>query len=134
MQETISANRIVKAFAMEVFEIRRFRGRADSLFDSSMRMVKQQAVVSPIIETLGAGMILCLLIYVRGRILAGEMTAGEVVSFVVALVMLLQPVKRLIGIHNIFQQALGAVQRAFDYMDHPRDVKDTPGAVVLPNI
>ena len=134
MQETISANRIVKAFAKETFEIRRFRGRADSLFDSSMRMVKQQAVVSPIIETLGAGMILCLLIYVRGRILAGDMTAGEVVSFVVALVMLLQPVKRLIGINNIFQQALGAVQRAFEYMDHPRDVKDSAGAVALPGI
>lgn len=134
MQETISANRIVKAFAMEEFEIRRFRARADSLFGSSMRMVKQQAVVSPIIETLGAGMILCLLIYVRSRILAGEMTAGEVVSFVVALVMLLQPVKRLIGIHNIFQQALGAVERAFEYMDHPRDVKEAPGAGALPGI
>ena len=134
MQETISANRIVKAFAMEAFEIRRFRDRADSLFGSSMRMVKQQAVVSPIIETLGAGMILCLLIYVRSRILAGEMTAGQVVSFVVALVMLLQPVKRLIGIHNIFQQALGAVQRAFSYMDHPRDVKNVPGAADLPRL
>ena len=92
-----------------------------------MRMVKQQAVVSPIIETLGAAMILCLLIYVRGRILEGEMTAGQVVSFVVALVMLLQPVKRLIGIHNIFQQALGAVQRAFQYMDHPRGCQGQAG-------
>lgn len=128
MQETISGNRIVKAFAMERFEIRRFRGRADQLFSASLRMVKQQAMVSPIIETLGAGMILCLLIYVRSQILAGEMTAGQVVSFIVALVMLLQPVKRLIGIHNIFQQALGAVERAFDYMDHPRDVKDAQGA------
>ena len=131
MQETISGNRIVKAFAMEAFEIRRFRKGADSLFGESMRMVKQQAIVSPIIETLGAGMILCLLIYVRGRILGGSMTTGQIVSFVVALVMLLQPVKRLIGIHNIFQQALGAVQRAFAYMDHPHDVKDADAAVEM---
>ncbi len=134
MQETIAGNRVVKAFAMEDFEVRRFRERADRLFGASLQMVKQQAVVSPIIETLGAGMILCLLIYVRNRILAGEMTAGEVVSFVVALVMLLQPVKRLIGIHNIFQQALGAVGRAFEYMDHPRDVRDAPDAVELPKL
>ena len=134
MQETISANRIVKAFAMESFEIRRFHDRADRLFAASMRMVRQQAIVSPIIEILGAAMILCLLIYVRGRILAGEMTAGEVVSFVVALVMLLQPIKRLIGIHNIFQQALGAVQRAFEYMDHPRDIREAPDAVALPEL
>ena len=132
MQETISGNRIVKAFAMEPFEIRRFRGRADLLFAASLRMVRQQAMVSPIIETLGAGMILCLLIYVRGRILAGEMTAGEVVSFVVALVMMLQPVKRLIGIYNIFQQALGAVQRAFEYMDQPHDVRNAEGAIAMP--
>lgn len=133
MQETISGNRIVKAFAMEGFEVQRFRERAEQLFAANLKMVKQQAVVSPIIETLGAGMILCLLIYVRGRILAGEMTAGEVVSFIVALVMLLQPVKRLIGIHNIFQQALGAVQRAFDYMDHPHDVKEAAAAIELPH-
>lgn len=134
MQETISGNRIVKAFAMEGFEIRRFRDRADRWFASSMRMVKQQAVVSPLIEVLGVGMILCLLIYVRSRILSGGMTAGQVVSFIVALVMLLQPIKRLIGIHNIFQQALGAVQRAFAYMDHPRDIKDDPAATPLPAI
>ena len=134
MQETISGNRIVKAFAMEGFEIRRFQNRADRWFASSMRMVKQQAVVSPLIEVLGVGMILCLLIYVRSRILSGGMTAGQVVSFIVALVMLLQPIKRLIGIHNIFQQALGAVQRAFAYMDHPRDIKDDPAAAPLPAI
>jgi subfamily B ATP-binding cassette protein MsbA len=86
MQETISGNRIVKAFAMESFEVRRFRDRADRWFEASMRMVKQQAVVSPLIEMLGAAMILGLLIYVRGRILAGGMTAGQVVSFIVALV------------------------------------------------
>jgi len=132
MQETISGNRVVKAFAMESFEVRRFRDRAERWFEASMRMVKQQAVVSPLIEVLGAAMILGLLIYVRGRILAGGMTAGQVVSFIVALVMLLQPIKRLIGIHNIFQQALGAVQRAFAYMDHPHDIKDAPGAAPLP--
>ena len=131
MQETIAGNRIVKAFAMEPFEIRRFRERADRLFEASMRMVKQQAMVSPIVETLGAAMVLCLLVYVRIRILAGEMTPGEVVSFIVALVMLLQPVKRLIGIYNIFQQAIGAVQRAFEYMDQPRDVRDRLGAFEL---
>ena len=132
MQETISGNRVVKSFAMEPFEIARFRDRADELFAASTRMVKQQAMVSPIIEALGAGMVVCLLIYVRNRILASQMTAGEVVSFVVALMMLLQPIKRLIGIYNIFQQALGAVQRAFEYMDHPHSVQDSPAATELP--
>ena len=131
MQETISGNRIVKAFAMEAFEIRRFRERADRLFIASMRMVRQQAMVSPIVEMLGAGMVLCLVIYIKNRVDGEEMTPGQAISFIVALVMLVQPVKRLIGIYNIFQQALGAVQRAFEYMDHPRDVRNASGAIVL---
>ena len=131
MQETISGNRIVKAFAMEAFEIRRFRERADRLFAASMRMVRQQAIVSPIVEVLGAGMVLCLVIYIKNRVDGQEMTPGQAISFIVALVMLVQPVKRLIGIHNIFQQALGAVQRAFEYMDHPRDVRNASGAIAL---
>ncbi len=132
MQETITGNRIVKAFAREPFEINRFESQANRLFSSNMHLVKQQAIVSPIIETLAVITVLALLFYVRRRIEAGVMTAGEVVSFVAALMMLFQPVKRLIGIYNIFQQALGAAQRVLTYMDHPHDVRDKSRASRLP--
>ena len=52
------------------------------------------------------------------------MTAGEFTSFVIALLMLYEPVKRLTGIHNIFQQALGASQKVFEYLDRDQHVKD----------
>ena len=48
------------------------------------------------------------------------MTAGDFISFVIALLMLYEPVKRLVGIHNIFQQALGASQKVFEYLDTAR--------------
>jgi subfamily B ATP-binding cassette protein MsbA len=59
------------------------------------------------------------------------MTTGEFTSFVIALLMLYEPVKRLTGIHNIFQQALGASQKVFEYLDREEAVKDKPGALTL---
>lgn len=131
MHETISGNRVVKAFAMEHFEVGRFEKRAESLFQANMRYVIQQAMASPLIEIFGALMIVGLLAYVRQRIVLGEMTAGQFVSFLTALLMLFQPVKRLNGIYNIFQQALGSAQRVFEYIDHPHDVEEVAAPVRL---
>src|SRR5262249_18423753 len=67
----------------------------------------------------------------RTQIKAGAMSTGDFTSFVVALLLLLEPVKRLTGIHNIFQQALGASQKVFEYLDRDQHVKERPGAVKL---
>ena len=54
--------------------------------------------------------------------------AADFASFVIALMMLLEPVKRLVGIHNIFQQAIGASQKVFQYLDHTEEIAEKPGA------
>jgi subfamily B ATP-binding cassette protein MsbA len=59
------------------------------------------------------------------------MTPGQFTSFVFALVLLYEPVKRLTGIHNIFQQALGASQKVFEYLDQRERIADKPDAVAL---
>jgi subfamily B ATP-binding cassette protein MsbA len=51
---------------------------------------------------------------------------------VVALLLLYEPVKRLTGIHNIFQQAEGASQRVFEYIDRPQQIIEKPAAPELP--
>ncbi|MBI1354030.1 MAG: ATP-binding cassette domain-containing protein [Acidobacteria bacterium] len=132
LHETIAGNRVVKAFGMEGFEEERFRRTAQRLFRSSLRYVRQQAVSSPLIEVFGALTIVGLLSYVRGQVMVGQMTAGQFTTFVVALMMLYQPVKRLNGIYNIFQQALGSSQRVFEYLAHPHDVPEAAEATPLP--
>src|SRR5207302_3321550 len=72
-----------------------------------------------------------LLTYARLQIKSGAMTTGEFTSFVIALLMLYEPVKRLTGIHNIFQQALGASQKVFEYLDRDQQIKERPGAAKL---
>ena len=131
LQETLSGHQVVKAFATEKHESRRFRISADRFKKVSLRYVAQQALATPMIEFFGALTIVGLLTYARDQIRAGAMTTGEFTTFIIALLMLYEPVKRLAGIHNIFQQAIGASQRVFEYLDSSETVTDKPGAVVL---
>ncbi len=128
LQETISGHQVVKTFGAEEFESNRFRAAARHLKNSSLRYVAQQAVASPLIEFFGALTIVGLLTYARLEIKAGQMTTGEFTSFVIALLMLYEPVKRLTGIHNIFEQALGASQKVFEYLDREQGIREKPNA------
>jgi subfamily B ATP-binding cassette protein MsbA len=128
LQEALSGQQVVKSFGAEQFESDRFRAVARRLRSTSLRYVAQQAIASPLIEFFGALTIVGLLTYARFQIKTGQMTAGAFTSFVIALLMLYEPVKRLTGIHNIFQQALGASQKVFEYLDRRVLIEDRPGA------
>ncbi len=131
LQETLSGQQVVKSFGAEEIEANRFRDRAQRLRRSNLRYVAQQAIASPLIEFFGAVTIVGLLTYARLQIKSGAMTTGEFTSFVIALLMLYEPVKRLTGIHNIFQQALGASQKVFEYLDRDQQIQERPGAAKL---
>ena len=131
LQETLTGHQVVKSFGAEEVESNRFRDRAQRLRRRNLRYVRQQAIASPVIEFFGAVTIVVLLGFARRQIIAGAMTAPEFISFVMALLMLYEPVKRLTGIHNIFQQALGASQKVFEYLDGDQQIKERPGAVRL---
>ncbi len=131
LQETISGHAVVKSFGSEDLESSRFRLTAERLKSSNLRYVAQQAIASPLIEFFAALTIVALLTYARTQIRSGAMTSGEFSSFLLALLMLYEPVKRLTGIHNIFQQALGASQRVFEYLDREKDIVEKPGAIKL---
>jgi len=131
LQEALGGHQVVKSFSSEAHESRRFRLAGLRYKAASLRYVALQAAATPVIELFGALTVVALLTYAREQIKAGAMTAGEFTTFVVALLMLYEPVKRLAGIHNIFQQALGASQRVFEYLDREETIKDRPGAVPL---
>jgi subfamily B ATP-binding cassette protein MsbA len=131
LQESLSGHQVVKAFGAEGYEIDCFRAAARKLRRSNLRYVLQQALASPLIELFGALTIVGLLTYARGQIGAGHMTSGEFTSFVVALLMLYEPVKRLTGIHNIFEQAIGASQKVFEVLDRSEEVHEKPTAVEI---
>jgi len=68
LQETISGNRVVKAFGMEGFEIRKFREAARNLLRENMRWIRAMAATGPIMDVLGAVVIAMILLYARGEL------------------------------------------------------------------
>jgi subfamily B ATP-binding cassette protein MsbA len=131
LQETLSGHMVVKAFTAESYESSRFRAASQRLLKNNARYVLQQGLSSPVIDFCAALTIVALVTYARIRIKGGGLTAGTFTGFIMALLMLLEPLKRLVGIYNIFQQALGASQKIFEYLDHRETVVDAPGAPLL---
>jgi subfamily B ATP-binding cassette protein MsbA len=133
LQETYSGVRIVQAFGSEALEAERFGQRARRLFDTQLRWVRHFAMTSPLMEVLGAVTVGALLLFARQRIQAGAVTSEMMIVFVVALIKVYQPVKRLAGIYSLFQQALGSSEKVFELLDRREEVRDKPGAPELPS-
>ncbi len=131
LQEALSGHQVVKSFGAERIESGRFRTAARHLKASTLKYIAQQGIASPLIEFFGALTIVGLLWYARGQIKLGAMDKGDFTTFVMSLLMLYEPVKRLTGIHNIFHQAVGASQKVFEYLGQEDDIRDRPGAVPL---
>ncbi|RZU43130.1 ABC transporter ATP-binding protein [Edaphobacter modestus] len=131
LHETITGNRIVKAFGMELWEMNRFRRAARRLFRANLKSVSVQAISSPLMDALGSVGIALLLLLGRGRILHHEMTAGSFIAFLVAVFTLYDPVRKFALFYNSFQQALGASEDIFKFMDAQDDVREKRRAVPL---
>jgi subfamily B ATP-binding cassette protein MsbA len=131
LQESIAGHQVVKAFGAEGYEAGRFRKAAKGLLRSNLRYTLQQAVASPMIEIFASLTVVALLYYARAEAKNGSFTAGQFTSFVIALLMMYEPVKRLTGIHNIFEQAIGASEKVFEYLDRKDDIVERPVAKLL---
>jgi ATP-binding cassette, subfamily B, bacterial MsbA len=131
LHESITGNRIVKAFSMESWEYARFRGAAQRLFRANLRSVAAAAISSPLMDIFGAIAIVLLLLLGRQQIVHGLMTPGIFVAFIIAVFKLYDPVRKFALFHNSFQQALGASSEIFKFMDIRDEVQEKPGAPAL---
>jgi subfamily B ATP-binding cassette protein MsbA len=132
LQETISGNRVVKAFGMEGFEIRKFRESARNLLRENMRWVRAFMMTSPLMDLLGAAVLCMILLYARGEIKIGRLTIGLFGVFTFALFKAYEPIKHLGNIYQLYQQALGASVKVFSVLDVPEEVLDAPDGTALP--
>jgi subfamily B ATP-binding cassette protein MsbA len=132
LQETISGNRVVKAFGMEGFEIRRFRDASRNLLRENMRWIRALAATAPIMDVLGAVVVAMILLFARGEIKVGRMTIGSFGAFTFALFKAYEPIKRIGNIYQLFLQALGISSQVFTLLELPEEKLDAPGAKVLP--
>src|SRR5437867_3575135 len=114
LYETLAGNRIVKAFSMEKAEAGRFRKVTERIFKLNLRQRMTHSLSSPLMEVLGVLVVASFLLYARSQIINQRMTVGLFVAFIIALIKLYDPVRRMSGINNSFQQAFGASGRIFE--------------------
>jgi subfamily B ATP-binding cassette protein MsbA len=124
LHETFAGNKIVKAFGMESYEKKRFFDMALDLFKLEMRAVVARSLSSPIMEFLGGLGIAFIIWYGGYKVITGSSTAGTFFSFMAAVLMLYDPVKKLSGLNNAVQQGLAAADRIFDIIETESDIKE----------
>jgi subfamily B ATP-binding cassette protein MsbA len=131
LYETITGNRIVKAFGMEKYEIGRFAETLDTLFRILMRNTRISAISHPLMELLGGVGISAVVWYGGNQVLTGTSTPGTFFSFLTALIMIYEPLKSVSKINSTLQQGIAAAERVFDILDIESEVVERKDAVEL---
>jgi len=131
LHETITGQRVVKAFSMEMYENKRFEEENDEMFRIILKRTKIRALSHPIMEVLG-GIAIAVIIWYGGKeVISGTSTPGNFFSFTAALLMLYEPIKRLNKENHNIQQGLAASQRVFEVIDREPEILEKPGAIQL---
>ena len=133
MQESLSAERVVKAFGRERYEIDRYYEQNEQTFAASMQNVRLTSILTPTIEFIAA-LAATALIWVGGKeVVDGRITAGTLVAFLTYAVNMSNPLKRLSRAYAGIQQALAGADRVFGILDMEEPISDRPGAILLPS-
>ncbi len=131
LHETITGNRIVKAFGREKYEGDRFHKQVTKLFDIIIKDAKYRSVQHPYMEFIG-GIAIALIIWFGGNeVIKGNATPGAFFSFLTALIMAYDPVKGVSRINSTVQQGLAAASRVFSLLDVQPEISDKENATVL---
>jgi subfamily B ATP-binding cassette protein MsbA len=134
LHETITGNRIVKAFNMEEYEKRRFAEENNHFFETILKRVRIRALSNPLMEVIG-GVGVALIIWIGGySVVRGELTTGSFFSFMTALFLLYNPIKNLNKVNLEIQDGLAAATRVFELLDTIPEIKDDQDAVSLSSI
>jgi subfamily B ATP-binding cassette protein MsbA len=132
LKETITANRIVKGFGMEDYEVRRFAEALRKVQRQELRGARMVSLSPPIMEMVGALAAALLIGYGGYQIARGAVNPGEFSSFLISLIWLYASVKNLAKINNDFQQSMAATRRVFEMIDADLEIREKPGAVEMP--
>ena len=124
LHETFFGNKIVKAFGMESYEKKRFLKKTHNIFNLEMKAVVARSLSAPIMEFLGGIGVAFIIWYGGSKVIAGTSTAGTFFSFMAAVIMLYEPVKKLSRLNNSIQQGLAATDRVFDIIDKESDIRE----------
>jgi len=131
VEETVGGIRVVKAFGMEEYERGRFKAITNDFMTHQVQALKVQALSFPIMEFVAGLGIAGILLYGGLQVAEGKSDAGALMSFIVSLLLLYDPVRRLSRANNEIQQGLAAAERIFDILDTHVDISDHQDSVAM---
>lgn len=126
--------RIVKAYNMEEYERNRTLDTVRGIFELSYKAAKVRASGRPVVEILGGLATIGVIAYGGWQVMQGSHTAGDFASFIAAMLMSYEPLKRLSNLNANFQEGLAAAQRVFDVVDTPNHILNHPQAMDLRSV
>jgi len=129
LQESLAGIKVIKAFGTEARECERFKEENNNFYYFLRKVLKYDSAATPVVEILSSVGVAAVLWYGIQRVHQGAMTQGDLSAFIVAMLMMYAPLKRLTKVSNTIQRSFGAAERVFELMDEVPAIKDMPDAI-----
>ncbi len=134
LHETITGSKIVKAFTMEKFEIKKFFQATLSYFKTSIKLALTGSLSSPFMEFMGGVLGAFILAVGTTRIIQGHVSPGAFSSFIMAIFLMYTPITRLSRANNAIQQAVASHERIQEILQSKSQIVERPRAYPLPRV
>lgn len=131
LEQAFQGSRVVKAYGMEEYEKSRIARIVERVFTLSLKAARTRALSSPIMETLGGTAVAVIIVYGGYRVIHANMDPGSFFSFITALLLAYEPMKRIANMNASLQEGLSAAQRLFQVLDIEPEIFEQPGAAEL---
>ncbi|GAB4271083.1 MAG: lipid A export permease/ATP-binding protein MsbA [Candidatus Rifleibacteriota bacterium] len=131
LQEFITGVKVVKSFTLEDFIKERFEKANGENFRETMRGGRINAATTPVIEFINTCGLAIIFWYGGYEVINGKLDAGQLISFLTALVGLFTPIKNLSKMSNVISQSVGAGERVFEILDAPIDIKEKENPIEI---
>lgn len=134
LEQTFQGIRVVKAYGMESYEKSRINDIVGRICKLNLKSARTRSMSSPIMESLGGVAVCVVIIYGGHRVIDGETTSGAFFSFIMALLLAYEPMKRLANLNASLQEGLAGAQRLFELLDTAPAILEKPGASGLTDV
>ncbi len=134
LEESLAGVRVVKSFVQEDAERRRFARHIEASLGTAMERTRLRSAFGALLSFLAFGTLLGLLWFGGTQVLRGAMTPGELVAFLVYMLMVSGPMAEMAGLYSQVQEAMGAARRVLELMRAEPEPLDDPQAPLLPLI
>ena len=131
LEQTFQGARVVKSYGMEEYEKSRVRAIAERVFLLVFKAARVRSLASPIMESLGGVAITLVITYGGFRVIHDNMDPGSFFSFITALLLAYEPMKRLANLNATLQEGLAGAQRLFQLLDREPTIQEKPDAKAL---